>query len=233
MKLSIIYSQYNSQKMLDYTLDVYRTYLCLNDIEFLMVDDGSDPPLTVNGKGFNLQHLRIHKDIPWNQGGAKNLGTMHANADWLLYLDADRIAPIETLDWLMTNAESGKFYIFAQKDHDGTLRGTKKPFGVFAAEKKEMMRVKGFDERFCGEYGYEDLQLSKKLKVHQIQKTKLNDIYLVAYDKHESLDGKVKYLSRDLARNKELLIKSRRERYSSENSLWLNFEWSLIQTWKC
>ena len=229
--LSIVYSCYNSQEMIIFSLNHYRTYKdkYLDNLEFLIVDDGSNPPLLIDGTGLNLKHLRIKEEIPWNQGGAKNLGTIQASNDWILYLDADRIIPTETLDFLFNNIEKGHYYLFAQINFDGSSRGTKKPFGVFCAEKSEMLKVKGFDERFCGTYGYEDLQLSKKLKVGKVQKVKLNDKYLIAYD--TIMDGKVKNLSRDLKRNKELFTKSRRERYAFKYSLWLNFDWELSNIW--
>lgn len=231
MNISIIYPCYNSQQMLSHALDVYRKYDAryLDVLEFLIVDDGSSPPLHVDGVGLNLKHLRIKQDIPWNQGGAKNLGTVQAAHDWLLYLDADRIVPPATLDHLFKSVTTGQYYLFAQTNHDGSWRGTKKPFGVLCVEREQMLRVKGFDERFCGAYGYEDQHLCKKLKVAGVQKIKLNDLYLVAYD--TVMDGKTRALSRDLARNRGKFEQARQEQYSTEHSLWLAFDWELVRTW--
>ena len=231
MKMTVVYPAYNCHEMTKFALTKYRTYPAhlLDNLEVIIIDDGSMPPLEVDGTGLNVQHYQVPVDIPWNHGGCKNLGTLQASYDWIIYLDSDRIIPPESLEYLFTNAQSGNYYIFAQINHDGSSRGTKKPFGVFCAERAEMLRVKGFDERFCGAYGYEDLQLSKKLKVYGIKKNKLNDVYLVAYD--TVMDGKTRVLSRDLTRNKALFQKSRQERYSHEQSLWLNFEWSLVKIW--
>lgn len=73
-------------------------------IKVILVDDGSPEPAmdVIRGAGYNwqtfcgrLEVYRILEDIPWNRGGARNLGAKVAATDWLMHIDIDHILPIE------------------------------------------------------------------------------------------------------------------------------------------
>lgn len=71
-------------------------------IKVIVVDDASpEPALEVfKDYGFNwgsfegrLEFFRIKKDIPWNRGGARNLGAKLCQTDWLMHVDIDHVLP--------------------------------------------------------------------------------------------------------------------------------------------
>lgn len=72
-----------------------------NEMKLLIVDDGSPEPAgnlvagfaTDDGLGFDLSLYRIQKDIPWNRGEARNLGTKMTTTPWVLHTDIDHLLP--------------------------------------------------------------------------------------------------------------------------------------------
>lgn len=131
-------------------------------LDIIIVDDGSqsravDVPRP-NGLPA-LQIYRIHEDRPWNQNGARNLGAMRAEGDWLLLTDMDHMFPEETLLRIKEVAKPGKVYRFRRLDFDTrkpTLdrKGLEKPHpNTWALTRKMYWTVGGYDERTCGYYG--------------------------------------------------------------------------------
>jgi len=69
-----------------------------DDIEFVFVDDGSNPPL--DAKDYQLKNLRImmtNDKRNWTQGLARNLGAREAIGEYLFMTDIDHILSKEAL----------------------------------------------------------------------------------------------------------------------------------------
>lgn len=69
-------------------------------IRIILVDDGSPeeafPIVMEHATPETLARLevyRINQDIPWNRGGARNLGAKRCNTAWMLHIDIDHILP--------------------------------------------------------------------------------------------------------------------------------------------
>lgn len=80
-------------------------------MKLIIVDDGSPEPAIEAIGPFRrgLAHigarlLRIGVDIPWNRGGARNLGSTVAESKWLLHVDIDHVIPPETAEVLARTA---------------------------------------------------------------------------------------------------------------------------------
>src|SRR6266446_426623 len=52
--------------------------------------------------------FKIDQDIPWNQGGARNLGVTYARADNIFLCDIDVAVPEQTMTYLVRRGPCGK-----------------------------------------------------------------------------------------------------------------------------
>lgn len=89
--------------------------------KIILVDDGSpEPALPVVQRGAydallkdKLRLYRIGVDIPWNRGGARNLGAHVCETDWLVHVDIDHLLPKEAATKLLkATVQTGCWYRF-------------------------------------------------------------------------------------------------------------------------
>jgi hypothetical protein len=143
---------------LDALLRHYAGYApdLLDRIQFIAVDDGSPNPAEVAPDlDLNLMLLRIGVDIAWNQPGARNLGAVLARSDKLLLTDLDCLFPEATLRALVERGNPGAtFYKFRRRRMDGTPIGPHP--NSFFCSRARFLRFHGYDEEFCGHYGFDD-----------------------------------------------------------------------------
>lgn len=110
---TMVVPYYRNPLMLRRQLDEWKRYRpeTLAEVRFVVVDDGSpeDPAAGVvtdddvadfMSLGLVLDVYRIKIDIPWNRGGARNLGSHVALTPWLLHLDVDHLLPAACADEL-------------------------------------------------------------------------------------------------------------------------------------
>ena len=77
-------------------------------VALILVDDGSpesaeDIIRQAASPGLieRIALYRIEVDIPWNRGGARNLGTQQAQTDWIVHVDIDHVLPVESVAALL------------------------------------------------------------------------------------------------------------------------------------
>lgn len=77
-------------------------------IRVIVVDDGSPEPardvILAQASPELLDRLELYRigvDIPWNRGGARNLGADRVQTDWLVHVDIDHVLPPESALALM------------------------------------------------------------------------------------------------------------------------------------
>lgn len=95
MKLSIIIAVYNSHEAFSRQIKYFTAMNLPDDIEFIIVDDGSDPPLKTE-----MRNLKIHytnDKRPWTQGLARNAGAKLAKGEYLFFTDIDHILSKEAI----------------------------------------------------------------------------------------------------------------------------------------
>ena len=88
-KLSIIIPVYNAEKYIDRCLESILCQIQKNDVEIIMIDDGSyDNSLEVCEKYQRDNIIVIHQE---NQGVsvARNKGITKANGEWIVFIDID------------------------------------------------------------------------------------------------------------------------------------------------
>jgi len=98
MKLSIIIAFYNSHGAVKRQIKHFAAMNLPDDIEFIFVDDGSNPPHNI--KDYSLKNLILHHTYdkrPWTQGLARNAGAKIALGEYLLMTDIDHILSKEAI----------------------------------------------------------------------------------------------------------------------------------------
>lgn len=134
------------------------------DVEIVLVDDGSPSPAADVLRPDGLPTLRIYRvltDIPWHQHGARNLAAHEAEGVWLLLTDMDHVLPAASLRELLSILPSARpsdvftFYRLDAPDLKPTVNehGRLKPHvNTFAIRKELYWRIGGYDEDLIG-YG--------------------------------------------------------------------------------
>jgi glycosyltransferase involved in cell wall biosynthesis len=89
MKLSVVISILNSHEIVRRQIEHFKKMDLPDDIEFIFVDDGSDPPLKGQMKNLNFYYTMDKR--PWTQGLARNLGASQSRGEYLLFTDIDHI----------------------------------------------------------------------------------------------------------------------------------------------
>lgn len=125
----MIVPYYRQPKMLRMQLEAWNSYPkeVQYAIDFAVVDDCSPEPaqeVLMNYAYSNMTLLsdpgfislyRIDKDVPWNRGMARNLGTKMATTPWVLHVDTDHVLPAQSAQALIACAaqlRKSKWYRF-------------------------------------------------------------------------------------------------------------------------
>lgn len=166
--LTLITHVYNGQAMLDEQLARWRAYsgALAARLEFLVIDDCSDPPLVAEPGALDLRLLRVTDDIAWNMPGCRNLGAVQARSDWLLYFDVDQFTA-EANILMMANAlprlDPKRLYVF-RRIVDGV--DAEPHINTFLISRRGFFRAGGYDEDFAGHYGFEDVVFRNMWRRH-------------------------------------------------------------------
>jgi predicted glycosyltransferase involved in capsule biosynthesis len=152
------------------------------ECELILVDDGSDPPLegacagARNDMDFTLLATRDRR--PWTQPRARNRGAALARADRLLFFDIDHILTRELVEGCLSYAGDKLHWVRRPGvlDAEGrvvTDRGVLVEHGLrddrpsvhansFLIRRRLFELLGGYDERFCGRYGGDDIDLNRR-----------------------------------------------------------------------
>jgi len=228
--LNIVYTYYNNQHALEKQLENWQAYPkdIADRIRLILVDDHSQVPV----KGdFNLPLditlLRIDKDIPWNQPGARNLGFKFVTTDWAFVSDIDHLLTAEACRLLIDKGKDPlRVYYF---DRQILIDDVVKPFrphpNSYLISRGTFWKVGGYHEDFCGNYGSDDSFFNYLLE-RQFTIERLQEVQLTTFPSHDNNT----HLDRDKKKNTKLLKRKIREynkgRYDN-NSL-LRFPWHIV-----
>lgn len=122
MKLSIIIPVLNSHEIVRRQLIHFKEMNLRDDIEIILVDDGSEPPIldTIGVK--NLRIITTGDKRPWTWALARNRGAREARGDYYFMVDLDYIIPVEA--------------IWAAYEFTGDKMRFKREFGILDANGK-------------------------------------------------------------------------------------------------
>ncbi len=112
--LSVIVPTYNEEKRIVKTLKAINQFFAKKAISFeiLVVDDGSRDKTAQVVEELAIAQLRfLSYGRNRGKGYAINYGVKHAQADWILFTDADNSTPIEEFDKLWPESTNYKIII--------------------------------------------------------------------------------------------------------------------------
>jgi hypothetical protein len=152
------------------------------ECELILVDDGSSPPLKDTcdavAKPYDFVLESTHDRRPWTQPRARNIGASLARAPKLLFFDIDHILTEEVVGLCLGYAgdklhwtrrpgildEEGK--VVTDRDvllaHGLTDESPGVHANSFLIRRHLFDLVGGYDERFCGRYGGDDIDFNAR-----------------------------------------------------------------------
>jgi hypothetical protein len=147
------------------------------NLKTIIVDDCSNPPLEpIDG----IKIVRILDDINWNQPGARNLG-FHISEGWVICADIDHLVTKENVIELeKIKLNKGTIYYLGREDSNS--------FNVYIMHVDDFEYVGGYDEDFCGHYGYDDIHFYNKCK-HMLNVEELRHIKVKVHANESSTKG--------------------------------------------
>lgn len=173
--LTLIVPFYRNPRMLERQVEEWGKYP--SEIRIVVVDDGSPEPalpIVVQSAGeetlARIEMYRVTVDIPWNRGGARNLGAHVAKTNWIIHVDIDHVLPADCAQALVKRLPSVdrrcwyRFKRFRNGRADATRRKDKIPdeqaFGEihphvdsYLCDRALYWRVGGYDEDYSGTLG--------------------------------------------------------------------------------
>tara|TARA_R100000750_G_scaffold62354_1_gene55857 strand:+ start:3230 stop:3949 length:720 start_codon:yes stop_codon:yes gene_type:complete len=181
-RISVLISAYNK-----HDITVAHVRECMNSTrvpdEIIVVNDGGTPDLRDKlitlPKKTKVIYARINEDIKWNYTGARNLGMFISTGDFISLEDNDHI-PQKTyyqdcLDAFKENPKlqrllSHKRYVITEEDivtkptEDWKIISKRPYHRDVAFNRREVFLIlKGYDERFAGEYGWCSTDLNRRI----------------------------------------------------------------------
>ncbi len=221
MSVSVIVPYYRAPKMLELQLANWMMYPehVKEGFKLIVVDDGSPEPALDVVRSFDnppkLSLYRITTDIPWNRGGARNLGSQVAVTPWLVHIDIDHILPPAQATLLFDSNVSNKYWYRFERFRVGMADDTRKkdacdPAATFAKIKPHMdsylcprsmyWKIGGYDEDYSGCLGGGSPFLAQLEAAHPMQ---VLPITLHVYTRSVCEDASVSTLDRDTSEYKQ------------------------------
>ena len=160
-RITITMPYYDAPLMLKEHLENWCTYPAnlADKISVVLVDDGSQKyPAAEVLKSEQLPVIPIHlyrvlENIPWNHGGARNLGMHNVPDGWVLSTDIDHILTAPNFERLLSKQlDSSKSYRLGRMRQNlkGKLESMKPHRESFLMTKSMFWGIGGFDEDFNG-----------------------------------------------------------------------------------
>lgn len=162
--ISVIIPVYHNEATLMKSLNYLDEQPYIN--ETILVFDGYKPDSYFSDSMYSyLKGTKVianYPDIPWGNARARNLGAINANNNLLLFLDVDHTFKkrITGHEHQTINANHNTVLRF-KRDYEGR---TEWPSGSILLHRDSFFGVGGYNEKFCGNYGYEDIELLWRLE---------------------------------------------------------------------
>lgn len=199
--LTLITHVYNAQAAVDHQVGLWKRFApqLLQHLRFLVIDDHSDEPLRIDPGPLDLRLLRIDDDIDWNMPACRNLAAIQASTDWLLYFDIDNVASqadVARLVLALPRLDPTRLTVFRRVQNGVDVDPH---INSFLIRREGFWRAGGYDEDFCGHYGFEDVLFRMMWRQHVGGEVLLTDIAF------EQMNLRTSGLDRDTTRNQALI----------------------------
>ena len=143
MKVSIIIPVLNSHEIVRRQLLHFEKMPLPDDVEVIIVDDGSDIPITSEPKPW-LRILYTNDKRPWTSSIARNNAAPQAKGDYIIFADLDHIITKEIIEKVKNfNGDFMRFNrAFAILDEEGNI-----------SQDLEVLRKYGLSDHRIKKYG--------------------------------------------------------------------------------
>lgn len=237
LQLSYIVPVYFNQKRTSVLTDLLEHYAgydeaLMRKIQFVIVDDCSPIPVRIPSTiRLNYKLLRVKDDIRWNQAGARNLGVVEAACPKIILTDIDHRFPEELLRQIVDSRIPGnRLYKFKRRNQEGKKLNS--PCNIFYTSKSVFFKALGYDEEFCGQYGYEDVmfRLFQKRVGNRLRYfTRRKQIVADTIDRDNSYHSLVRDTTVNFAlMNRKIELLKGKDFFRAHSRLFLNFTYEKI-----
>ena len=233
--------------MLAKQLNEWQSYP--SEIRLIVVDDGSpEPALPIVAQRADrsmrerLEVYRVQVDIPWNRGGARNLGARMARTEWIMHVDIDHILPATCAatmlkHWPPKHDQWYRFRRFRVGRADETRRkdaiaddvefGEVKPHGdSYLCRRNLYWIIGGYDEDYSGCLGGGSPFLQQLERAAPVAMFR-DDVHLLVHTRSVVIDASDWSLNRDTSEySRRRKQKERNGNTAARNPL--RFEWSRV-----
>jgi hypothetical protein len=236
INLTYITHFYNNQENIDSVISLLKKYesmdpWLLDQIQFIIVDDGSPIKYEIPDFDLNLTWIKINDDIKWNQGGARNLGATYAKSDKIFMTDLDWEINEEAFRFMINKGNLGRTIYKVRED--GRKKGHSNMWFISRAR---FLQFFGYNEEFSGGHGGEDYFFFKTQQYHgSIFRYMPFKCFSQNRTRTKKIDTTKSYhsLQRDPTRNDEIGKRVREEMktYGAEQGysrIFLNFTWDIL-----
>lgn len=160
------------------------------------------------------------------------MGVIYAKSDRIVISDLDHIFPKAILHYMAYRRHPGRnlYKIYRTCQESGKI--IRAHWNIFYLSRARFLRLYGYDEAFAGQYGFEDLWLSRFQKYRSSKQRYLPKKYRCL---ERELDRTKSYhsLVRDMTKNHEMYNskKSEFKSYGKEfghSRAFLNFTWQVL-----
>ena len=237
-RITITMPYYEAPEMLRLHLKYWHEYpeSILDRVRVVIVDDGSprhpaeDVLKEMALPGFPISLYRIKENIPWNHGGARNLG-MHVidRQEWVVGTDFDLVLTAENaIKILSKNVDRQHGYRFTRKrvQAGGDMEIIKVHRESFLMTSEKFWMLGGFDEDFSGYWNGPFIPFFNRTSMAIFE-----DVFLTCYS--GSLDSTIREWGRggtewDIRSNPELLAKRDKINRRQKPKNPLRFTWEQV-----
>ena len=157
-RISLIYTYYNYPQRMAQRMDMCSKYsdFVKQSVDIIIVDDASKIPAHTLDIEYphNVSIYRVEKDVVWNEKGARNLGAVVANTEWVIFTDFDHWFEDEDLANIVNmQKQDNVAYRFERYSVDGTKY--KKPIHSesFLVQRYRALQIGCFSECYTGQWG--------------------------------------------------------------------------------
>lgn len=243
--ITVVVPYYRQPLMLKAQLETWARYddEARTRLKFIVVDDGSPEPAEpiIRESGLEVDLYRIDKDIPWNRGGARNLGSKMCDTEWLVHLDTDHVLPPDAAKALVEFEPDPDYWYRFPRWRVGAADETRRKddlptdcvFGEikphidsYLCRTSHYWRVGGYDEDYSGILGGGSpflAQLSQAAPMAMLPKP----ICLHVHTRHSVPDASISTLSRDTSKY-AALRKQKEAAKKTRPTNPIRFEWSRV-----
>lgn len=238
---NIIFTIYDPKhEIIDMHLDIWSKIPIKyrKQMRFIIIDDCSNNEfLPEIAFPINLLIVRIDTNIWWNPPGAKNLGFLLADNDWVFSCDVDHTAePEEYIKMLILPKKKNNIYFFERFKPNGLSRNKNTP-NIFIIHREDFWKTGGYDEDFSGYHGFDDyvfvgnfyeMQYPSLIKQNNIKYNQTN-IKIIEHVGFESGDRNRKIKSQTIS--KPMMYKKLEELANKtyKHGSIIRFQWHIVK----